>query len=718
MKKRYARILALFLGLALSTATAGWAGVEDCLILLDDSQDQLAWVDRQDGSVFRTRALPASADGPFKALDADENGNVFVLQDVDATQEGRVVFYKEADDTFQTLGQFAGAVAQWLDIEWAGNDRVLILNQHVTDGAQADSSRLYLLSVADYSRDDNPVAELGTLLEPSESDASEVFRIAYADQGSIQGVWCLEDDGSPSPGDQNPHTAGSGEDVFFFEIANWTGTAGNQVPSGANRSDAGAFGEYSNRSDVADIAVDSQGNLLLLEQDNAVTETSYYGHNIADDLYRLPAAYDAGVVSLGTEKLVAEWPHSHAQPEGVTEIRFIAADPGSGLVYGLDMDDDGTTIGIYSSDRSFSATGLAFPGTADMTVVATSQATYTPVPGGTLSTDTTWSGNLLVQGDIRIPSYLTLTISAGTRVRFAAGSDDQAGGTYTDRPELIVENMGGLDIQGTVAEPVVLTSSLSPAAQGDWGGIRSEFVSASQSVSIANCVVEGAQTGYSHDQNGGSGTLNLTNARFDSNANDGLYALVHGSGHLTVNLTSSAGAPENRKSGAASNGGYGVYARVNDNQSVLDVAIDEAVFENNVRSGALLFGNDQGTLDFDVRNTFAAGHSNGNDWDYGNGLGAYNYYRCTIDGVFENNILHDNRQGIQCYNSYGDRRRKHRPDRQRRRRQHRARDLLLSSLRIRRDRHVPRQPGPRLGQPRDRGLQVQLQQFRCVASVF
>ena len=81
--------------------------------------------------------------------------------------------------------------------------------------------------------------------------------------------------------------------------------------------------------------------------------------------------------------------------------------------------------------------------------------------------------------------------------------------------------------------------------------------------------------------------------------------------------------------------------------------MDGAVFENNVKSGALLFGNDQGTLDFDVRNTFAAGHSNGNDWDYGNGLAAYNYYRCTIDGVFEDNVLHDNRQGIHCYSSSG-----------------------------------------------------------------
>ena len=381
MEKRYARILALFLGLALLTATAGWASVEDYLILLDDGNDQLVWVDRGDGSAFKTKALPGSADGPFKALDADENGNVFVLQDVDADQKGRVVFYKETDDTFQTLYQFAGTVAQWMDIEWAGNDRVLLLNRHVTDGVQADSSRLYLLSVSDYSQDDNPVVELGSLIEPSESDASEVFRIAYADQGSIQGVWCLEDDGSPSPEDQNPHTAGYGEDVFFFEIANWAGTAGNQIPSGANRSDAGSFGEYSSRSDVADIAVDSQGNLLLLEQDNAVTEKSYYGHNIADDLYRLPVSYDAGGVSLGTEKLVAEWPHSHAQPEGVTEIQHMAVDPGSGIVYGLDVDDDGTTVGIYASDRSFSATGLSFPGTADMTVAATPRQPSPLSPG-------------------------------------------------------------------------------------------------------------------------------------------------------------------------------------------------------------------------------------------------------------------------------------------------------------------------------------------------
>ncbi|MFH1571795.1 MAG: FlgD immunoglobulin-like domain containing protein [Gemmatimonadota bacterium] len=87
---------------------------------------------------------------------------------------------------------------------------------------------------------------------------------------------------------------------------------------------------------------------------------------------------------------------------------------------------------------------------------------------GHVSSDTTWSGRVDVDGDVVVEPGATLTLRPGTEVRFALG-DSRASGFDAQRGELIA--YGGLVVEGDAASPVVLRSARSPAGRSDWGGL-------------------------------------------------------------------------------------------------------------------------------------------------------------------------------------------------------------------------------------------------------
>ncbi|MCF8371527.1 MAG: hypothetical protein K9H64_07885 [Bacteroidales bacterium] len=91
-------------------------------------------------------------------------------------------------------------------------------------------------------------------------------------------------------------------------------------------------------------------------------------------------------------------------------------------------------------------------------------ATTVTIPNGNLSTQTWTSGNVyLLNGWVRVPNGVTLTIQPGTIIR----------GDYANQGALIVERGGTLIADGTAANPIVFTSNQAPGsrAAGDWGGI-------------------------------------------------------------------------------------------------------------------------------------------------------------------------------------------------------------------------------------------------------
>ncbi|MGA1581122.1 MAG: right-handed parallel beta-helix repeat-containing protein [Luminiphilus sp.] len=107
------------------------------------------------------------------------------------------------------------------------------------------------------------------------------------------------------------------------------------------------------------------------------------------------------------------------------------------------------------------------------------------VAGTTISSDQTWSGEILVTGPIYVPEGVTLRIEPGTRIEFAAIEsyrDDQIG----------MELDGRLLAEGTASQPIWFTSAAATPRNGDWGMLRLNGATGS---TIEYAIVEFAQQG-------------------------------------------------------------------------------------------------------------------------------------------------------------------------------------------------------------------------------
>ena len=114
----------------------------------------------------------------------------------------------------------------------------------------------------------------------------------------------------------------------------------------------------------------------------------------------------------------------------------------------------------------------------------------TAVVSGEVSDSQTWSGKVVVIGDVTIIGGGSLTIQPGTEVLFDALHDTQASGNDLSRCELIVQG-GTLLVDGTAGSPVKLSSGGLNKAPGDWYGVRI----LDGDVTVRSCVVEYAVEG-------------------------------------------------------------------------------------------------------------------------------------------------------------------------------------------------------------------------------
>jgi hypothetical protein len=130
--------------------------------------------------------------------------------------------------------------------------------------------------------------------------------------------------------------------------------------------------------------------------------------------------------------------------------------PGDGLTNVLEYD---VTAGY--------CTGAASPSAAESV-------------GGTLSTDTTWDGNVLVSQSVFVPDGITLTILPGTRVQFRPYRGYQGPG---DRLSLHVE--GTLRAVGTATHPIWFTSAADDPTNGDWSMVSLAHVSRDSEIRFA-----------------------------------------------------------------------------------------------------------------------------------------------------------------------------------------------------------------------------------------
>ncbi|NKB67978.1 MAG: T9SS type A sorting domain-containing protein [Candidatus Latescibacteria bacterium] len=108
---------------------------------------------------------------------------------------------------------------------------------------------------------------------------------------------------------------------------------------------------------------------------------------------------------------------------------------------------------------------------------------------GHISADTTWSGTVDLASDIVVEKGATLTLAAGTQIRFAL-QDNGFSGFDTRRVELLV--FGQLNIAGTQANPVHLRSAASRPRGRDWSGL---FLLSGQAPDLTHIVVDHALNG-------------------------------------------------------------------------------------------------------------------------------------------------------------------------------------------------------------------------------
>jgi hypothetical protein len=161
----------------------------------------------------------------------------------------------------------------------------------------------------------------------------------------------------------------------------------------------------------------------------------------------------------------------------------------------------------------------------------------TIIAGGNLATQTwTPAGSpYVVNGDVTVVAGATLTISAGTVVRFAS-TDSQASGLDTTRVELTVA--GALDVNGTSLAPVVF-QSVAPAAPGRWFGVVVTPTASSVELDFATF----ASTAQAF-RTSGTGTISVTDTSF--------------SGSSTSAVTVLAGAPVFTRVAISAPGPFGV----------------------------------------------------------------------------------------------------------------------------------------------------------------
>jgi hypothetical protein len=111
------------------------------------------------------------------------------------------------------------------------------------------------------------------------------------------------------------------------------------------------------------------------------------------------------------------------------------------------------------------------------------------VKSGVISGNEVWGALVIVNGDVVVPRGVTLTIAAGTTVKFTYDFD-RTGSSNPYNSELTV--YGTLAIDGTPTEPVYLTSSNPQPEVADWAGI---MVYDGATLTMENCYLEYAQYG-------------------------------------------------------------------------------------------------------------------------------------------------------------------------------------------------------------------------------
>lgn len=160
----------------------------------------------------------------------------------------------------------------------------------------------------------------------------------------------------------------------------------------------------------------------------------------------------------------------------------------------------------------------------DNTITGIDTNSVLKVGTGTISTDATWTSNILyeilgsitIEGDDGPDGVTTLTINPGTRLAFAPSTYLRVGDGSGPASALIA--------QGTAANPIVFTSSNTSPAPGDWQNIRFNNNTHDASTILDHCIIE-----YGGQSNAAniyiySAEPTITNCTIRNSGSFGIYA--------------------------------------------------------------------------------------------------------------------------------------------------------------------------------------------------
>ena len=145
------------------------------------------------------------------------------------------------------------------------------------------------------------------------------------------------------------------------------------------------------------------------------------------------------------------------------------------------------------------------------------QCLYAQGVSGPIATNTTWSGSVLVDGDVVVQCGVVLTVEPGTNVVFTAGSstyDDSLG--VAGLADLIV--LGGLLSNGIEGGGVSYGSNAAYPSPGDWGGIHVLPVATDTLCRLTHTSVSHAYVGLKV----AGEQITIENSGFSQNASHGI----------------------------------------------------------------------------------------------------------------------------------------------------------------------------------------------------
>jgi len=145
----------------------------------------------------------------------------------------------------------------------------------------------------------------------------------------------------------------------------------------------------------------------------------------------------------------------------------------------------------------------------------------------------TWSGNIIIEGDVTVAKKGRLIINAGANILFRPNTDKQRSGEDKTRSELIVQ--GILIVKGRLDSKVTFSSASKQPRMGDWYGIR--LMSRKQISVIENCVVEYAFNGIAIKMSNPV----IRNSQMTLNYNAGISVEVKAEPKISKNIISENG---------------------------------------------------------------------------------------------------------------------------------------------------------------------------------